>query len=110
MYWPTNNIKMKNNQFEKVNIKNRRSYYLNDIIKFEDFDSDEIRISKTNQEYLDLRRFLIGTRPLRFRFYKIDGFIRVYDGGGYLVLFGPEKYDADDNRIRYLIGLKGGIK
>ena len=54
MYWPTNNIKMKNNQFEKVNIKNRRSYYLDDIIKFKDFDSDEIRISKTNQEYLDL--------------------------------------------------------
>ena len=54
MYWSTNNIKMNNYQFEKVNIKNRRSYYLDDIIKFEDFDSDEIRISKTNQEYLDL--------------------------------------------------------
>ena len=54
MYWSTNNIKMKNNQFEKVNIKNRRSYYLDDIIKFKDFDSDEIRISKTNQEYLGL--------------------------------------------------------
>ena len=101
---------MKNNQFEKVNIKNRTSYYLDDIFKFEDFDSDEIRISKTNQEYLGLWRFLIGTRPLRIRFHKIDEFIRVYDGGGYLVLFGPEKYDADDNRIRYIIGLKGGIK
>ena len=54
MYWSTNNIKMKNNQFEKVSIKNRTSYYLDDIFKFEDFDSDEIRISKINQEYLGL--------------------------------------------------------
>ena len=31
------------------------------------------------------------------------------DGTSYLVLFGPEKYDAIYNRIRYLISQKGGI-
>ena len=33
----------------------------------------------------------------------------VYDESRYLVLFGPEKYNAIQNRIEYLIGLKSGI-
>ena len=52
---------------------------------------------------------LIGAKPLRVRFDKIDGFIRVYDGSTYLVLFGPEKYDAIYGRIRNLIGKKSCI-
>ena len=31
-------------------------------------------------------------KPLRIRFDKVDGFIRVYNGARYLVLFGVEKY------------------
>ena len=46
---------------------------------------------------------------MRIRFNKIDGFIRVYDGTRYLVLFGSEKYDSFHNRIRYLISVKNGI-
>ena len=42
-----------------------------------------------------------------FRFDKIDGFIRIYDGSKYLVLLVPEKY-ATYNRIRYLVSLKSG--
>ena len=38
-----------------------------------------------------------------------NGFIRVYDGTRYLVLFGPEKYDVIYNRIRYMISQKSGI-
>ena len=53
---------------------------------------------------------MIDAKPLHIRFHKIDGFIRVYDGTRYLVLFGSEKYDFISNRIRYLIGLKSGIK
>ena len=52
---------------------------------------------------------LIGTNLLCLRFDKTDGFIRVYDGTWYLVLFGDEKYDLIYNRIRYLIGVKIGI-
>ena len=39
-------------------------------------------------------------------FNKVDGFITVYDGTRYLVLFGPEKCDAIYSRIRYLISQK----
>ena len=35
-------IKMENNEFENVSIKNRTCYYLDDIIKIEDFDFDNI--------------------------------------------------------------------
>ena len=52
---------------------------------------------------------LIGPKPLHMRFDKVDGSIRVYDGTGYLVLFGPEKYNTVYNRIRYLISLKSYI-
>ena len=37
---------------------------------------------------------LIDAKPLHIRFDKIDGFIRVYDGTIYLVLFGHEKYNG----------------
>ena len=37
---------------------------------------------------------LIAQKHLYIRFDKIDGFIRIYDGTRYLVLFGPGKYDA----------------
>ena len=52
---------------------------------------------------------LIGARPLRITFYKVDGFIRVYDGNRYLVLFGPKKYGAIYGRIKHLISLKNVI-
>ena len=52
---------------------------------------------------------LIAAKPLRIRLEKIDGFIRVYDETGYLVLFESEKTDSINNRIRYLIGVKSGI-
>ena len=52
---------------------------------------------------------MIGAKPLHIRFDKVDGFIRACDGTKYLVLFGPEKYDAFYNRIRYLISQKSSI-
>ena len=52
---------------------------------------------------------LIDFNPLHIRFDKIDGFIRVYGGTRYLVLFGSEKCDYIYNRIRYLISAKSGI-
>ena len=39
----------------------------------------------------------------------MDGFIRVYDGTRYLVLFRSEKYGSICNRIRYLISVKSGV-
>ena len=52
---------------------------------------------------------LIGPRPLRIRFDKIDEFIWIFDGNTYLVLLCPERYDALYYRTRYLVSLKSGI-
>ena len=52
---------------------------------------------------------LIGSKPLRIKFDKIDGFIWIYDRTRYLTLFGSEKYDAIYNRIRYCGSLKSSI-
>ena len=42
-------------------------------------------------------------------FVEVDGLIKGYNGTKYLVLFGPEKYNAIFNRIRYPIGITIGI-
>ena len=48
---------------------------------------------------------MIGVKPLRIRFNKVDGFIRTYDDDGtrYLILFVSEKYDATCDKIRCLV-------
>ena len=51
---------------------------------------------------------MISAKHLHIKFDKIDGFIRVYDGTRYLVLFGSERYAFIYYRIRYLIGIKSG--
>ena len=50
---------------------------------------------------------LIGAKSLRITFDKVDRLIRDYDGTKYLVLFGPEKYDAieSDNDLLLKITL-----
>ena len=52
---------------------------------------------------------MTGAKPLCIRFSKVDGFVRVYDGTRYVVLFGPEKHDVIFNRLRYLLSQKSGI-
>ena len=48
-------------------------------------------------------------RLVRIMFNKVNGFIRDHNGTKYLTLFGPEKYDAIFDKIRYLIKLKSSI-
>ena len=52
---------------------------------------------------------LIDAKPLRIRFNKIDGSIRVYDGTRHLVFFGSGNYDCIYSRTRYLINVKSGF-
>ena len=52
---------------------------------------------------------MTSAKALRIIFDKADGFISVYDGTIYLVLFRPEKYDVIYNRIRYPISKKSII-
>ena len=84
-----------------------------DMIKMEDFYLDNISTDKKSYEnilvYNISYKSLIGSKPLRIRFDKLDWFIRVYVGTWYLVLFGTEKYGYIYNRIRYLISIKSGI-
>ena len=101
---------MENNEFKKIRIKNRACYYFDNIIKLEDFDIDNILIEEQSHEniliYEISDKTLTGPKPLRVRFDKVDGFIRIYDRTTYLKLFGSEKYDAIYNRIRYPVSLK----
>ena len=88
-------------------------YYFDEIIKIEDRNFDNILLDEKSNEniliYDILCKGLICAKPLRIRFDKVDGFVRDYDGTRYLVLFGPEKYDAIYNRIRYFLSQKGSI-
>ena len=107
-------IKMESNEkLKEIDIKNRTCYYFDYIIKFEDFDLDNILIHKKPYEnvlvYTISYRSLIGEKPSQIMFNKKDGLTIVYDGTRYLVLFGGEKHDYIYNRIRYLIGVKGGV-
>ena len=54
-------------------------------------------------------KFLWPKKLLRISFNKIDGFIKIYDGTRYMVLFGPERYDEIYNWIKYIIREKRGV-
>ena len=83
------------NSKKEIDIKNHTSYYFDYIIKIEDFDGNNILLDKKSYKnilvYIILYKTLIGGKTMEIRFKKIDGFIKVYDGTRYLVLFGPEK-------------------
>ena len=86
---------------------------MDDKIKIEDFDFDKILLYEESYEnilvYSIFCKTLIGTKPLRIKFDKVNGIIRVHDWKRYSLLFGPEKYDAIYNKIRYLIVQKSCI-
>ena len=96
----------------ETDIKNRACCYFDDIIKIEDFGFDNILIVEKSYEdilaYSISNKSLIDFDWLRIRFDEIDGFLRVYDGTRYLVLFGSEKCDCIYSRIIYFINLKIG--
>ena len=104
---------MENNGLKKKQYKKRICYYFDDINILEDSDLDNVLIDKKSHKnmliYNMLYKTLIGLKPSRIRFDKIDGFIRIYDGTRYLKLFGSENYHAINNRIRYLISPKSSI-
>ena len=51
----------------------------------------------------------MSAKPLCIRFDKIDGFIKIFDGIRYLVLFDYELFDKICDRIKYLISEKSDI-
>ena len=102
-----------NEKLKETNIKNLACHYFDDIIKFRDLNLDNLSIDeKSYQKILVITFFtifLMGAKPLRIMFDKIDGCIRVYDGIRYLLFSGGEKYEFIYTRIRYLTGQKSSI-
>ena len=72
-----------NDELKQTDIKIRTCYYFDDVIKIEDFNLDNILIDEKSYENVLVHNIsyktLIDAKPLRIRFDKIDGFIRVYD-------------------------------
>ena len=62
-------------------------YYFEDIIKLEDFDLDNLSVDEKAHEYILIYDISYKTLIDRIRFFKIDGFIRIYNGTWYLTLF-----------------------
>ena len=74
--------------------------------KIKDFDFDNTLIDKKSHKnvlaYNILHKTFNDYKPLRIRFDKIDGFVKVDDETRYLVFFGSEKYDSIYNRLDIL--------
>ena len=86
---------MENDELKKkAFIKSRTCYYFDDIIELEDFNLDNTLIEEKSNENILIYdiwyKTLIGSKPLRIRFNKIDWIIRIYDGTRYLTLFGTK--------------------
>ena len=83
------------------------------MIKFEDFDFDNILIDEKPYQNILIYdiwyRTLTVAKLVHIKFDKVDEFVRFYDRTRHLVLFSPEKYDTIYNSIRYLISQKSGI-
>ena len=85
-----------------------KTYHFDDIIKIEDFNFDILMDKKSCKNILVYGisyKTLIGGKPLCVRLDELNGFIRVYDGTRYLVLFGPEKcaiYESQKSGVTYV--------
>ena len=92
-------------KLKEIDIKNRTCYYFHDIIK--DYKK---KLYENISVYGISYKTLMGPKPLRIRFNKIDGFMRVCGGKfRYLVLFDYGLFDKMFDRNKYLIGEKSGI-
>ena len=97
---------MENNELKKVCIKNRTSYYFDDIIKLEDFDLDHFLIDEKSHEniliYDSWYNTLFGSKSLQIRFDKIDEIIRIYDKSRYIILFGKKNMALSTTKLDIL--------
>ena len=88
-------------KLKDIDIKNHTCYYFDDIMRVADIDFDNILFGKkSHNTYKNILIYdisyktFISAKPLRIRFHEIDGFIKIYEGIRYLVLFGPGWYHA----------------
>ena len=95
------------NELKETDIENRTCYYFDDIMKVIDIYSGDILLDeKSYKTYENILIYdisyktFMGSTPLRIRFDKIDGFIKIYDYGW---------CDKVCDRIKYHISKKSGI-
>ena len=105
------------NKLKEIDVKNRTCYYFNDIMRVRGFSFNNTLLEEKSYENsyenilicdISYKTFM-GVNASHIRYNKVDGFIKIYDGTRYLVLFGPERYDAIYDRIACLISEKCGI-
>ena len=64
------------NNLKEINIKIRTCYYIDDIVKFEDFDLENILLDEKSYQnifvYEILYKTFIGAKLLRIKFNKVD--------------------------------------
>ena len=99
----------------KKDIKNRKCYYFDDImgVRDRDIDFSDILLDEKlyKEKYENILIYDISyktstvVKPLRIRFDKIDGFIKIHDAVGYLVLFDCSWCDEICDRIKCLISV-----
>ena len=104
---------------KEIDIINRTCYYFDDMMRVwdRDIDFNDILLDEIlyEEKYKNVLIYDIsyktsaGAKPLSIRFDKINGFIKIYDGIRYLVLFDYGWCDKICNRIRSLISEKSGI-
>ena len=91
-----------NGELKEIDIKHCACYYSDDI-RVGDFGFNNVLLSSKlfeNTLIYDISyKTFVSARALGISFDKVDG-IR------YLLLFGPERYDAIYDRVRYLINKK----
>ena len=79
-------------ELKEMDIEKCTCYYFDDIMRVVDLDFDNILFeAKTYGNILiyDISyKTFMSSKPLRIRFDEIDGFIKIYAGIRYLVLFG----------------------
>ena len=88
-------------------------YYFGNVMRVMDRDIDFIDILLEKYENILIYGISYKTsaviKPLRIKFDKIVGVIKLHDGIRYLVLFDYGWSDKICNRIKYLISEKSGI-
>ena len=89
---------------------------MDDIIRVWDVNFSDILLDqKSYKTYKDILiydisyKISIDATPLRIRFDEINGYIKIYDGIRYLVLFTSERYNKIYDRVRYHISKRSDI-
>ena len=82
-------------ELKEIDIKNRKCYYFDDIMRVTDINFSNILLNeKSDKAYQNILIYsisyktFVGSKPLGIKFDEIYWFIKIYDGIRYLVLFG----------------------